>query len=710
LVFVGLVGGIALLLRLVHVWQIRRAPFFSVLMGDARGYDAWAQQIAAGDWVGRDVFYQAPLYPYFLGIIYTVAGHTVLGVRLVQAIIGSLSCVLLGLAAWRLVSFRAGLIAGLGLAIYAPAIFFDGLMQKSVLDVFFICLSLWLLSRLIPPALPASATLSASPALTCAGLGLAMGGLSLTRENALLLVAVVAVWLAVGLGRPFSGRLRLAGIFVLAVVVVLVPVAFRNYAVGGGFYLTTSQFGPNFYIGNNPGADGTYASLRFGRGAPEYERQDATELAELAAGRTLSPSEVSSYWTNRALDFISGQPGAWLTLMGRKVLLLVNASEMLDTESQETYAEWSWPLAATGWFTHFGILVPLAVIGFFVVWPERRRMAVFIALLLVYSASVVMFYVFARYRFPLVPLLLLFAAAGLAAVPSWWRERASNQLVAAGGVLVLVTIAANWPTLSSTLMRAITENNLATALQGDNRLDDALVHYRRAIELQPDYAPAYNNMGTLLRAQGKPDQAVKTYQQALSVSQDYPDAHYNLANVLLAQGKPEEAAEHFQIALRSIPDSAGTRNNLGIALMDQGKVDEAIAAFEAALRAEPTSATTLRNLGSALSTRGRTAEAVAHLRRATEVSPGDEAAWYDLGSVLLEAGQFAPANDAFRKALSINPQSAEAHNNLGIALASQGRLSDAIPEFKAALGVKPDFQEAKRNLELALGAGSSVAR
>ena len=47
--------------------------------------------------------------------------------------------------------------------------------------------------------------------------------------------------------------------------------ALRNYSVDGGFYLTTSQFGSNFYIGNNPNADGTYASIRFGRGAPEFE-------------------------------------------------------------------------------------------------------------------------------------------------------------------------------------------------------------------------------------------------------------------------------------------------------------------------------------------------------------------------------------------------------------------------------------------------------
>ena len=67
--------------------------------------------------------------------------------------------------------------------------------------------------------------------------------------------------------------------------------------------------------------------------------------------------------TDRALAFIASEPAAWLTLMGRKVALLVNADEMLDTESQASYAEWSWPLKATGWFTHFGVLVPLAVIG-----------------------------------------------------------------------------------------------------------------------------------------------------------------------------------------------------------------------------------------------------------------------------------------------------------------------------------------------------------
>src|SRR6516162_10368108 len=135
----------AFTLRFIHIWQIRRSPFFNVLMGDARGYDEWAQRIALGNWAGHDVFYQAPLYPYFLGTIYSFAGHSVLLVRVVQALIGSCSCVLAAVAARRLFSARAGLAAGLLLAVYAPAIFFDGLLQKSVLDVFFVCLALWLI-------------------------------------------------------------------------------------------------------------------------------------------------------------------------------------------------------------------------------------------------------------------------------------------------------------------------------------------------------------------------------------------------------------------------------------------------------------------------------------------------------------------------------------------------------------------------------------
>src|SRR5215510_12651971 len=180
----------ALLVRLLYLWQIREAPFFTLVMGDSKGYDEWARRIAAGDWIGTDVFYQAPLYPYFMGAIYTVAGHDVLAVRVCQAVLGSISCGLLAHAAARLFSKRAGIIAGVMLALYPPAIFFDGLLQKTALDAFLTSLAIWIISGLI-----VSPTASWR---SWVSLGATMGALSLTRENALILIGVIVVWAVVG--------------------------------------------------------------------------------------------------------------------------------------------------------------------------------------------------------------------------------------------------------------------------------------------------------------------------------------------------------------------------------------------------------------------------------------------------------------------------------------------------------------------------------
>src|SRR5262249_38833032 len=125
--------------------------------------------------------------------------------------------------------------------------------------------------------------------------------------------------------------------------------------------------------------------------------------------------------------------------------------------------------------------------------------------------------------------------------------RAGMPLVPAAITLVIVAVFANWPVLSASEMRAITETNLATALQSEGRTAEALQRYRRAIEIAPDYAPAYNNLGVALRAQGDVKNAIQSYERAIAINDSYPDAHYNLANALLADDRPAEAQQHFEI-------------------------------------------------------------------------------------------------------------------------------------------------------------------
>jgi tetratricopeptide (TPR) repeat protein len=710
----AVVFAVALTARLVHLWALRDTPAIDVLMSDARAYDAWAQRLAAGDWVGSDVFYQAPLYPYLLGVVYAVLGRDLLIVRVIQALVGALAAALLAAAGTRLFGRSVGLLAGLGLALYAPAIFLDSLLQKSVLDVAFVCLVLWTASRVIEtPARP----------WPWFGLGLALGALSLTRENALALVAVAVGWSLLAARRPATARedrperrdvspgvtpafpLQPTVALLAGLTLLLLPVAARNYAVTGGFYLTTSQFGPNFFIGNNPDADGTYMALRPGRGAPEFERADATALAERAEQRTLTPAEVSSYWTGRALAFITGEPAAWLRLMARKTALLWNRSEMLDTESQETYEDWSPLLRGLAWVGHFGVLVPLALVGLVAAWPQRRRLWPVVAMAAAYAASVVLFYVFARYRFPLVPFLLLFAAAGLVATPRLWRTMAPRRRLALVAVTIIVAAGVNIPMLSAARMRAITATNLGTALHEAGRHDDAVRQFEAAVALQPDYAPAYNNLGVTLRAQGRTDEAIAAYQRGLRLQDGYADLHFNLANALLAQNRADEAAVHLRLAADRAPaDSAGAHNNLGTALAGQGQYAEAAAEFRAAIALDPESSLAHRNLGNVLASVGLRDEALAALRQAVTLAPADAAARYDYGSVLLEAARLTEAEAEFRAALGIDPRSVAALNNLGITLASQGRLDEATTLFERALSIDPGFADAQRNLATARAA------
>jgi tetratricopeptide (TPR) repeat protein len=700
-------SAFALLVRVVYLWQIRHSPFFTLLMGDSKGYDEWARRIAGGDWIGSDVFYQAPLYPYFMGAIYAVAGHDVLAVRICQAILGSISCALVAHAAWRLFSKRAGLIAGLILALYPPAIFFDGLLQKTALDAFLTSLAIWIISGLI--VTPSS---SWRPWVA---LGATMGALSLTRENALILIAVILVWCGfaplgqpkgsplpegingVGRGRP-SGRPAIVGAFLLGVALLLLPVAVRNYAVGGGFYLTTSQFGPNLYLGNNPRTDGTAGSLIAGRGSSEYERQDAIDLAERASGRHLSPGEVSRYWTGQTLAFIRSQPAAWLKLMGRKIVLLWNSAEAFDTESQESYAEWS-PLIGVGAIIgNFGLLVPLAAFGVCVTWFDRRRLWILYALALTYAASVVLFFIYARYRFPLVPFLVLFASAGLAEATAFLRARSRWELAGVAALVAGLLVFTHVPVLDAADNRAVTEHNLGSALQSEGRLDEAIARYRKAIAIKSDYVPSYSNLGAALLARGDLTGAIASYQSALSIDPEFSDAHFNLGNALLRAGDAAGAIAHFRRALSSSPDSVDARTNLGIALTSTGQIDDAIGELEIAHRAAPTSAVVERALGEALSERGRKGEAADHLRRAVALAPDDGQAHYALGRFLLETRQEAEAINELRAALALPGTPADIHNDLGIALASTGHLDEALVEFQQAVKLQPSSEAAKNNL------------
>ena len=551
-------------------------------MGDAVSYDAWAQKIAGGDWLGHGVFYQAPLYPYFMGAIYAVCGKGFLALRLVQIVIGATSCVLLARAGKSFFNKNTGLLAGALLAVCPAAIFFDGSIQKSVLDVFLVCAMLAILGRLH----------ERSDGRWWAAAGTILGLLALTRENALVFLPVILLWLFVAWNRElWAKRIRWAGLLLLGLGGVLLPVAGRNKFVGGEFHLTTSQSGANFYIGNNRNADGFYNPLVWGHGSAKFERDDATALAEQALGRALSPGEVSHYWTAKALDEIQENPPRWLKLLGWKWLLVWNVSEAGDTDDPNTYGEWSALLKILNPVLNFGTICPLAVLGVCLTWPRRRELSLLYLMTLVYAASVALFYVFSRYRFPLTPILLLFAAGGLANVRAAFREWPAKRAIIGVATAIIVAVICNHPAVAENDTRGITHYNIAVNLvnqKGDP--DRALPHYFEAIRLKPDFAAAHHDLGVLLSKKGRISEAVSELQLAVRYRPDYPEAYNNLGAVMVSQGKLDDAMVYITKAVELNPDYAEAHYFLGLLLANQGKAGEAISHLQIATRLNPADA------------------------------------------------------------------------------------------------------------------------
>lgn len=657
------VGGAALLLRAWHIAQIAPAPFFDLRLGDAFTYDAWARTIAGGDRVGRGVFYQAPLYPYFLALVYRTIGSSVLVVRSVQAVVGAAACVLLADAGWRLFSKRAGLAAGLLLAAYPPAIFLDTIVQKSALDNFFLCLVLWLIA--LVAGRPRSRT--------AVWLGVALGLLMLTRENAAVLILPIGLWLiwSARLGpsemeREASaerGSARLAALFAAGVALAVLPVTIRNVVVGGELAVTTAQFGPNFYIGNNPDADGTYKPLVPWRGNARFEQQDATELAERALGRRLTPGEVSAYFRSRALAFIRAEPGRWLRLLGRKLALTVNAVEVSDTEDQYTYARWSWPLKL-GAVWNFGVLLPLALAGMWIARRDWRVLWVLHAVVALYAASVVLFYVFGRYRFPLVPPLMLFAGAALAGLPALVRTRPRVELAGVAALCAAAAVACEWPLMARSRLEAVTHYNVGAALGRAGRTEAAIREYRTAVGLDPALPMAHYNLGIALDEAGRADEAAAEFRATLRRSPRFADAHNNLGTILARKGRADGAVREFREAIRLDPGNAEAHNNLGQMLAAGGLADQAAAEYDRAAALDPAYVTPWRNLARLRVDQGRTADALAAAEHALRLAPEDKMLLNLSGVLLARTGRFEEAAERFERALAVDPTDAAIRRNL----------------------------------------------
>jgi tetratricopeptide (TPR) repeat protein len=222
--------------------------------------------------------------------------------------------------------------------------------------------------------------------------------------------------------------------------------------------------------------------------------------------------------------------------------------------------------------------------------------------------------------------------------------------------------------------------------------------YTATLTKNPGCWMAHYNLGIALNDRGDVDEAIAHYRQAVELRPSYAEAHYNLARLLVQKGQVDEAVAHYQKALEINPADAAAHNNLGATLLANGRVDEAIAHYQKALAIQPDYADASCNLASALLSKGALDDSIAHYFACLAVSPDQAEAQYNLASALFRTGRMDEAIAHYQKALELRPENANAHANLGSAFLAKSRARDAIGQYRDALRISPDNVAAQSNL------------
>ena len=637
--------------RLIYLHQVAQSPLFDTPVVDAQTYFQQAERFATHFSLGDEPFWQPPLYPAFLGLLHLLFGPNFYAYRLVQFALGALSVTLLYLIGRRVFSPGVGLAAGLIASVYGPLLYFEGELLPPVLGIL---LNLGLLLLLLRDDTPQSKWVCLAAGL---GLGLAAAAIPTVLPFALCVVG----WLILR-SEParFSARLVRALVFVLGIGAVLGGIAWRNWVVGRDVVLLSSNSGLNFYIGNNADFPRT-AQMR--PGTEWYGLIRRPQQAGLA-----KPSEQSAYFWKEAFAFIKERPVDYVSLQIRKIGLFWQGGEIRRNTDMYFARRYSSLLSALVWHDKlafpFGLVAPLALVGL-VLAAKGRKEGLIALFVLSYAGAVVAFFPTARYRLPLIPLLILLACyAG-----AWIKARILDRQW--GVVLPLGTV----------LLLAWSVNAGAVTWQ-----DDAQEHFYTGL--------AYARKGLEARS------TIELH-KALQLDPEHYDARFKLAEQYWDLGEIDRAEGHYRRLIEQAPRETAPRRNLGNLYLESGRIEAALVLFREIVELEPEKARSHFGLAGAYRTGGLLKQAEAEYRKALELDPDHFDARYNLAYLYDQKGEDKWAEREYRRLLARQPERSDLHNNLGVVFLKSRDFAAAAAAFDDCLALEPSHRGARRNLAIA---------
>ena len=576
-------GASAVLLRFfTGLTGLVQNPMLTSRQLDTGYYLAWAHDIAAGDVAGRGgivggaPFILNPLYAYVLAPIAGRLEEPWTSVVVAQALLAGATAALAAAAARRFFGRTAAWTAGLAVAFSAALVQLDAHVAVSGLA------ALLTAGAVFASAPPSEGAAGRGHGPLARGLWLGLGALARPITPLALPFFAWAEW-----KRDAAGRARRVALLGAAFAACALPCLVRNWAVSGEPVLFTTASGLNLHIGNNAmSRDARTMVSPYTRFEPRQMHADARDYVAHVTGRDPSPSEVSAFFTRRAVDDALREPGASLAFAAQKARWFASPVEVPSTASLATDRRFT-PLLHIA-FVPSWLLAAAGVAG--LVLFRRRRDVVCGPGALVIAHVFVLTLVFpiSHYRSPAIPALAVLAGGAVEAAVAAWRSQARARTWAIVGAVAAIAVIGAVPPqpdpcrhADSMLLgydardRGRFDDAVAYAdearaayredVAGDRdfgpawvlrasvelmrkRYPDAIAALDHVIELEPSNWPARLDRSKAARLIGRVVPAERDARDVLRERPDEPTAHLRLGEVLLATGRRAEAIDHLRRA------------------------------------------------------------------------------------------------------------------------------------------------------------------
>jgi Flp pilus assembly protein TadD len=603
----------ALLVRSVYLLESADSPVFWHPIVDAGTYDSLARDFLRSGRLGEGFFWQPFFYPFFVAIIYAGFKGSILAVKIFQIILGATVCGMTAQLGARLLNIRTGLLAGLLAACYAPAVFFDGELLGTTWEMFWFVLFLSI-AHVLP--------LRPWRVRHAAWWGFLWGLSVITRPTfipaggLLTLFMIRCIWRQQRTAWRVAPYLAATG---FGLLLVILPVAGLNRRVTGIYSFLPYSGGLNLYIGNNPDSARTVAVR------PGWAWDNLTRLP-MRHG-IASRAEGAEFFQREVLRYVLEQPADFLSGFARKTVEFFSSRELPRNDDVYVFRKWSQVLTLGVWKFGvfgfpFGVLFPLAVAG--MVGIGRKLPVRLWSLAVVYALAVVLVFVAARYRMPVMPLLWILAAGGVMAIMAHVARRRWRMVAGYGGLMAFVVVLIALPgpfAQEENHYEAEMYYCLGSMASGANRMDEATSRLGRAIVLYPDYADAHNAMGVIADRAGRLDEAEALYRKAAELDKGNATAQANIGRVRERRSDWDGAIHAYRASLALEPNQPDVFRGLGIAYGQQQAWSNAMDAFCLSLTLQPADGPTHYNLAVTLKMMGRVDEARAECLRALELKP-----------------------------------------------------------------------------------------